>query len=86
MLNKDSAWFGSLLGLMLPVAAIYLVEILKKDIQFQDKNHLLYILTVASNLLLVRLYYGKGKEQTARGIIAMTFVCAFAIFIYKSRS
>ena len=86
MFKKDSFWFGILLGLMLPAISVYFVEIMKMDIQFQDKNYLVYIIVAAINLILVRVYYGKGIEQTARGIIAITFICAFAIFMYKSNS
>jgi hypothetical protein len=84
MFKKDSFWFGTVLGLILPAIAVYFVEVLKMDIQFEGKNHLVYILTAAINLILVRVYYGKGIEQTARGIIAITFICAFAIFMYNS--
>lgn len=86
MFKKDSFWFGTVLGLILPAIAVYFVEILKMDIQFEGKNHLIYIIVAAINLILVRVYYGKGIEQTARGIIAVTFICAFAIFMYKSNS
>ena len=86
MFNKDNTGFGIFLGLILPALSFFLVEILKQDIYIRGKNHLIYIFAVACNLILVRLFYGNGKEQMARGIIATTFICAFAIFIYKSRS
>ena len=86
MFSKDSFWLGSFFGSILPVVSVYLVEILKMDIQFQGKNYLVYIMVAAINLILVRVYYGKGIEQTARGIIGITFICAFAIFMYKSNS
>ncbi len=86
MFRRDNIWFGTILGLLMPVITFLIVEVLKKDFQIQGKSHLIYILGLALNLILVRLYYGKGKELTARGIMAMTFICAFAIFIYKLNS
>ena len=86
MFKKDSFWFGTLLGFILPVISFYFVEILKRNIQFQGKKHLIYILVAVVNLILLRVYYGKGIEQTAKGIIAITFICGFAIFIYKTYS
>ncbi|MEO8796151.1 MAG: stationary phase survival protein SurE, partial [Daejeonella sp.] len=70
MFKKDNIWFGSILGLLMPVITFLTVEVFKKDFQIQGKNHLIYILGLVINLILLRLYYGKGKESTARGIIA----------------
>lgn len=84
MLNKDNTWYGTLLGLVLPGIAFFIVEILKKKITFLEKADILYIGCVALNLLLVRYFFNKDKEQTARGIIGSTFICAFIFFFYKT--
>lgn len=85
MFKKDNIWLGTALGLVLPGAAFIVVELLKQNISFLKKADLLYIGCVALNLLLVRYYFNQDKEQTARGIIGSTFVCAFIFFFYKVR-
>jgi hypothetical protein len=81
MLKKDNVWLGAVLGLVCPGIAFFFVEILKKNITFLKKDDLLYIGCVALNLLLVRYYFRQDCENTARGIIGSTFICAF-IFMY----
>ena len=85
MLKKDNIWLGAVLGLVLPGIAYFIVEILKKNITVLEKDDLLYIGCVALNLLLVRYYFRTYKENTAKGIISATFVCAFIFFYYKMR-
>lgn len=85
MLKRDNVWIGLVLGLILPGLAFFFVEILKKNIKVLEKDDLLYIGCVALNLLLVRYFVRSYKENTAKGIIAATFVCAFIFFYYKMR-
>ena len=83
MLKRDNVWLGAVLGLILPAIAFFFVEILKKNIIILKKADLLYIGCVALNLLLVRYYFKEYKENTARGVIGSTFICAFIFFYYK---
>jgi hypothetical protein len=83
MLKRDNVWLGTGLGLILPGIAFVLVEVLKENVVYLKKADLLYIGCVALNLLLLRYYVRSYKENTARGIIASTFVCAFIFFFYK---
>lgn len=85
MLNRDNVWLGLLLGLVCPGIAFFFVEILKRNISFLKKDDLLYIGCVAINLLLVRYYFRRDKENTARGIIGSTFICAFIFMYHKMR-
>jgi len=85
MLKKDSVWLGAILGLILPGIAYFIVEILKKNVRVLEKDDLLYIGCVALNLILVKYYFKTYKENTARGIIAATFICAFIFFFHKLR-
>lgn len=85
MLKKDNVWLGAVLGLILPGIAVFFVEILKKNIKVLEKDDLLYIGCVALNLLLVRYYFKTYKENTARGIIGATFICAIIFFFHKVR-
>jgi hypothetical protein len=83
MLKRDNVWLGAVLGLIFPGIAFFFVEILKKNITYLEKDDLLYIGCVAINLILLRYYVRSYKENTARGIIAATFICAFIFFYYK---
>jgi hypothetical protein len=85
MLKRDNVWLGTLLGLILPGIAFFVVEVLKKNIRVLEKDDLLYIGCVALNLLLVKYYFKQYKENTARGIIAATFICALIFFYHKMR-
>lgn len=85
MLKRDNVWLGAVLGLILPAIAFFFVEILKKNLSFLKKDDLLYIGCVALNLILVRYYFREYKENTARGIIGSTFICAFIFFYHKVR-
>lgn len=85
MFKRDNVWLGIVLGLILPGIAWFFVEILKKNIRILQKDDLLYIGCVALNLILVRYFFGRYKEKTARGIVASTFVCALIFFYYKMR-
>ncbi len=85
MLKRDNVWLGLVLGLILPGLAFLFVEILKKNIKVLEKDDLLYIGCVALNLLLMRFFVRAYKENTAKGIIAATFVCAFIFFYHKMR-
>ncbi|WP_207427925.1 stationary phase survival protein SurE [Pedobacter sp. SYSU D00535] len=83
MLKRNNVWLGTVLGLVLPGIAFFVVEVLKKNLVFLQKADLLYIGCVALNLLLVKYYSKKYMDETARGIIGSTFICAFIFFYYK---
>ncbi len=83
MLNRNNVWFGCLLGLVLPGIAFVFVEILKTNFAFLKQADLLYIGCVALNLLITRYYSGRYMDNTVRGIISSTFICAFIFFYYK---
>lgn len=85
MFKRDNVWLGAFLGLVLPGIAVFFVEVLKKNFRFLEKDDLLYIGCVALNLLLVRYFFKVRKENTARGIISATFICAFIFFYHKVR-
>ena len=81
--KKDSVWLGLGAGLFFPAVAFFIVEIIKKNVVFLQKDDLLYIGCVAINMLLLKYAYKKDMELTAIGIISATFVCAFIFFYYK---
>lgn len=81
--KKDSVWLGLGVGLFFPATAFFVVEIIKKNVIFLQKDDLLYIGCVAINMLLLKYAYKKDMDATAKGIISATFVCAFIFFYYK---
>jgi hypothetical protein len=85
MIKNDNVWLGMVIGLILPGMAFLIVEILKKQFIFLQRIDLLYIGCVALNLFIVRYLVNNGKENTSRGVIGATFICAFIFFFYKIR-
>lgn len=83
MFKRDSVWLGVFLGLVLPGIAVFFVEVLKKNVRVLEKDDLLYIGCAAVNLILVRVLFRQYKENTAKGVVASTFICAFIFFYYK---
>jgi len=83
MFKVNKLWTGSLIGLAMPLFSFFMVEVLKMDFRIQQKEHILYLACAAINLLLLRYYHNLGAEDTAKGIIASTFVSMFAILIFK---
>lgn len=83
MYKKDSVWMGILGGLALPSLAFLVVEFVRSMMLLYSRVDLLYIGCVALNLILVNLAYKYHKEETAKGVISATFICAFIFFYYK---
>jgi hypothetical protein len=86
MYKKNSVWVGLLGGLALPSLAFLLVDFIKSNLSPYVRVDLLYIGCVALNLILVNLAYKYHKEETAKGVISATFICAFIFFYYKYTS
>ena len=85
MFKKDHFLSGALLGFIFPALAYVCVEILKLDVQFLGKKHLLYIGSVVINLILLRLFFKNNRVQTASGIIFSTFFSAL-LFVILNRN
>lgn len=83
MYKKNSVWVGLLGGLALPSLAFLCVDFIKSHLSPYVRVDLLYIGCVALNLILVNLAYKYHKEETAKGVISATFICAFIFFYYK---
>src|SRR6478672_11796264 len=83
MFKKDNVWIGLAAGLIVPGLALVVVELVKRNVSFLVKDDLLYIGCVALNILLLNQVYKYNNEQTAKGIISASFICAFIFFFYK---
>lgn len=86
MYKKDSVWIGLLGGLAVPSLAFLIVEFLRSNVSLYFRADLLYIGCVALNVILVNLANKNHKDQTVKGIISATFICAFIFFYYKYTS
>ena len=85
MFKRDNVWLGTVIGLVLPGVAFFIVEVLKKNIRILQKEDILYIGCVALNLILVRYFFSRDKEQIGRGRVGATFISAIIFYIYKMR-
>jgi phosphoglycerol transferase MdoB-like AlkP superfamily enzyme len=83
MLKINSSWLGAFLGLALPSAVFFFDKVMKSDLSVLGKENVFYMLSAAANLLLFRFYIRSGRENTAYGILASTFFCAFVLLILK---
>lgn len=86
--KKDHLAFGAMIGAIAPVIIYSLLELITYksngiNLQVFDQKTKL-VLAVAVNILPFRLYMVKLKfEQTAKGILLVTFIYALA-YIYIS--
>jgi hypothetical protein len=85
MLKRNNFWLGTFMGLILPGVNFLFDDILKKDMAIFGKEGVYYLLSLAVNLLIMRYYFRSDKEETAKGIALVTFICTIIFFLLKSR-
>lgn len=85
-MKRNNFLFGALLGLVAPALAHLLTLFTDWARLVGDKEIGLYVIAALLNLLLVRFYYRNAKENTARGIILVTFVAAIVLVFTKNLS
>lgn len=74
---------GLLLGLMLPVVALLVFEIIIPKGYLLIQRGMPYFITVALNLGLMRFLAAKKQDRTAMGVMVVTF--AFMVLVYFFR-
>lgn len=84
MLKKNNLWLGLALGLLLPLAAYYGIELLSgmspKPV-FDENTH--RVISIVMNVFLFRQYMLKwDKVETGRGMLLATFVYAILFVIF----
>lgn len=88
MFNRNSIWFGALIGLILPIivyailyGAFMLYENLSgSPVTFDMK--LLQLISPVINLFFIRYYLVTKKyDETGRGLLLVTFVFIVAFFV-----
>lgn len=81
-MKKNNLFFGILLGLIAPVIAFIVSQFDLTEINIGNKSLSFYAIAALLNLILMRYYYRNEMENSARGIILITFICAMAIFFF----
>jgi len=80
---KDKVWNGVLLGFVVPAVPGILVWLLMQKVSALRQADLLLIGCIALNAVLMNYFFKLNKENIGKGIISVTFLWAFAFFIYK---
>lgn len=83
MFRRNNLYLGIALGACLPALAILLVEFLKVELRTGMRESTIYMICIGLNALLFRQFYKKEKEDTAKGVLLVTFIYALIFFIYK---
>lgn len=81
-MKKDNLFFGILLGVIAPVIAFVISQFNLTGINIGNKNLSVYAIAALLNLILMRYYYRNEMENSARGIILTTFICAMLILFF----
>ncbi|MFS8616573.1 MAG: stationary phase survival protein SurE [Solitalea sp.] len=83
MFKRNNPFLGVALGACLPALAIVLVEWLRVESRIGMRESTIYMVCIGLNALLFRYFYKTRKEQTAKGVLLVTFIYALIFFIYK---
>ena len=86
MLKKDSYLTGILLATPLPAAALVAATYVFLDrMLLFNKPALPYLIALALNLIMMRLFSAHGAVKTVKGIFIATFLITVVLFIFKLR-
>lgn len=83
MQKANNLFIGILLGMILPALAWFAVADWTNTIPYLSKPGVSYLIAIALNLILLRVCYRKGADQTGTGIMLFTFIFMLAAFILK---
>lgn len=80
---KNNLLVGVFVGLMLPLSAYFLAEVIFKDQLFPSKPGTPYLIAVGLNLIAMRFLYKAKIDKTAIGILLICFLVLIFTFIFK---
>lgn len=83
MQKGNQLLLGLLVGMILPVVSWFVVADKWSAVPCLGKPGVPYLFAATLNLLLLRLSYKKGADQTGNGIMLATFIFVLAAFILK---
>lgn len=90
MLKKDHFIFGSILGILFPIAILgciyginYLLIILGVARFYMDLQTAVLV-SLGANMVLIRYYFVNLKfDKTGRGVLFFTFTMILLFFVFK---
>ena len=80
---NDKVWTGVIIGSLVPVIPGAFIWFLIHRVSALRGANLLLIACIALNALLMNYFFKLNKDNIARGIISVTFLWAFAFFVYR---
>jgi hypothetical protein len=84
MLQKNNIVNGAVLASIFPgITWLVLGVILNNKVVFFDKPAIPYLIAVAINLFLIRYLFKKRQDQTATGVILVTFMIMLFAFLVQ---
>jgi hypothetical protein len=84
MFRKNSILAGLLVGLIAPVIAWLVFEyLLHNDAIIMDKPGVPYLIAIGLNLVMVRYAFKNDLDNTAKGLIVVTFAVMVAAFVFR---
>lgn len=84
LFRTNNFYLGILIGAVMPLLSYVLTQTTNWGILLTNKPVGLFILAGAVNLLLLRLYYRRDCENTARGVIMITFLGLMVLIFTKT--
>jgi hypothetical protein len=85
MLNKNTIQSGITMGLILPILAVLIFEVIMHPIWVIANRGLPYFIVVALNLGVLRYFAGKHQEKTVQGIMLITFAFLIVVYFFRFR-
>jgi hypothetical protein len=82
-LKIDNDWFGVAIAVLLPPVIYSIASGVEAIIHRMISHPFLLILCIGTNFLPFNWYSKRGYNKTARGIVLVTILMAFAFFYYK---
>ncbi|MVN21075.1 hypothetical protein [Mucilaginibacter arboris] len=83
MAVKNNIVTGALVGLILPLLAYFIAEILFKDQLIPDKPGVPYLIAIGINLILLKFIFKADKDKAGIGLLVVTFIVLILAFIFK---
>ena len=84
MLNKNTVGLGLAIGSILPALSWIVFEyVLHDDAIIMDKPAVPYLIAIGLNLLLLRYCFKNKLDNTAKGIMMLTFAFTLVVFLFK---
>lgn len=80
----NNIYLGMLIGAVSPLIAFLLTLYTNWGTLLTNKPVGLYVLAAVINLLLLRFYYKRDQENTARGVILVTFIGVMVLIFTKT--